>query len=146
MKDDIGSVVEKLSMQEGKLLAIQAMWDGDTIGWLIRLEGVFIIGDEYRIITLAFIRDQKGDFRLFSGQVPPWPESYRAIQLGQKLADLEKVPFHFPSPNWPELYCASWELLEKSIPCSVCGIPLIQDQNIPWRGMCYHCHLESIHH
>ncbi len=146
MDADLVSIIEKLSKQEGKLLAIQAMWDGDSIGWLIRVEGVFVARNEYRRLLLAFSRDLKGDIQLFTGQTPPWPDCQRAIQLGQKLADLEKVPFHFPSPNWPELYCASWEQLDKSTPCSVCGIPLMQEQDIPWRGMCHHCHFKATHY
>jgi hypothetical protein len=102
-----------------------------------------LVMKKYRVVKIKFIRDPGGDFRAFTGEVPPWPETHIAKQLGQSLADRRKVPFYFPSPTWPEDDCASWEQRDRSTPCPVCGIPLVQTPNTPWRGMCYHCYMES---
>jgi hypothetical protein len=41
--------------------------------------------------------------RIFNGQVPPWPEAEEAQTTGRALADHFGVPFHFVSPDAPEL-------------------------------------------
>jgi hypothetical protein len=46
--------------------------------------------------------------RLFSGQVPPWPEARRASEQGQAIAQHFGVPFHFASPEAPDVDLPRW--------------------------------------
>lgn len=121
-------------------VAIEALWDGDTTGWMVWLAAVLPDGAGFRSHHLASLRDG-GDFRLFNGQVPPWPEAQLAAAVGVELAERFGVPFHFPSPDHPEDDCPSWTERDRGIPCGMCGIPLLQWGACPWRGVCYHCHL-----
>lgn len=49
-----------------------------------------------------------GDIRLFNGQVPPWPETQRATEQGQALAQQIGVPLHFTSPGMPDIDLPRW--------------------------------------
>jgi hypothetical protein len=46
--------------------------------------------------------------RLFNGSVPPWPEAQEANTVGRALAEDLAVPFHFASPNEPDLDAPRW--------------------------------------
>ena len=115
--------------------AIEAYWDGDTEGWFVILAAV---GE--RVISVIRLG---GDFRLFDGSVPPWPEAVLAKQVGEEIAARFGVPFWFPAVDRPEDDAAMFEDRDRATPCRVCGIPLIQKDPCPWRGTCYHCHLEE---
>jgi hypothetical protein len=120
-------------------VAIEAYWDGDTSGWFVVLAAV-VKGDAgYKGTSLWC--SQGNDFRLFNGQVPPWGEAGRATELGQALATPLGVPFYFPSPDHPEDNCPRWWEQDKGAPCRRCGIPLLQRDSCPWRGLCHHCHV-----
>ncbi|MEN0067800.1 MAG: hypothetical protein AAGA48_37070 [Myxococcota bacterium] len=86
-------------------VAIQAMWDGDTTGWFIRIEVVTRF--PWRSFQVAFIR-HGGDLRLFQGAVPPWSEAEEAPRLGSQPADVLEVDFYFPSPHHPDDSRPSW--------------------------------------
>jgi hypothetical protein len=121
-------------------VAIEAFWDGDTTGWRVELVAVLPAGAGVRNHHLASLRDG-GDIRLFNGQVPPWPEARLASVVGAEVAGRLGVPFYFPSPDHPEDDCPAWADRERGYPCGRCGIPLLQRDGCPWRGVCYHCHL-----
>jgi hypothetical protein len=121
-------------------LAFEAQWDGDSGGWGIVLAAVLRAGPGFRSHNLAFLRGG-GDFRLFNGQVPPWPEARLAAEVGAELAERFGVPFYFPSPDHPEDDCPDWVDRERGSPCRRCGILLLQHDPCPWKGVCYHCHL-----
>lgn len=123
-------------------VAFEASWDGDSSGWFVALTAVLRTGAGYRDHHLATLQEG-GDLRLFNGQVPPWPEARRAREVGAELADRFGVPFYFPSPHHPEDQCPSWAERDRGYPCRRCGIPLLQRDPCPWRGVCYHCHLEE---
>lgn len=85
--------------------AIEAIWDGDTFGWLVVLLAVSrTLRTEY---TLTMIR-HGGDLRLFNGEVPPWPDAEEAARLGAALANRLAVPFHFASPHTPDDDAPRW--------------------------------------
>lgn len=119
-------------------LAVQALWDGDTSGWYLCLSAVLTT----QIFHLGCLQEG-GDIRIFNGQVPPWPEAQLAIELGKQIADRYGVELYFPSPNHPEDDCPSWNEREQGYPCGRCGILLLQQIECPWRGICYHCHLDE---
>jgi hypothetical protein len=124
-------------------VAIEAQWDGDTDGWRVWLAAVLPDGVGYRSHHLATFQDG-GDIRLFNGQVPPWPEARAAATFGTELAARFGVPFYFPSPDHPEDDCPGWAERDRGYPCRRCGILLLQRNDpCPWRGVCYHCHLDE---
>lgn len=85
--------------------AFEALWDGDTQGWMLELLAVTRSPRSER--CLAVIR-RGGDLRLFNGTVPPWPEAAEAAETGAALARHFGVPFHFPHPDGPELFEPRW--------------------------------------
>ena len=57
-------------------VAIEALWDGDTDGWLVALVAVVERPGRQHArfddVSLALIRSGT-DLRVFNGNVPPWP-------------------------------------------------------------------------
>jgi hypothetical protein len=85
--------------------AIEALWDGDTEGWFVRLVAVTLRPKlEHNLASIS----HGTDMRLFNGEVPPWPEALEATAIGRALADRLGVPFHFASPDQPDLDLPRW--------------------------------------
>ena len=123
-----------------KPAAVEALWDGDTTGWFIRLYVVLedlgsIQKYESKCLTIF---SYGGDIRIFNSQVPPWPEAEVAGKLGDKLANILHVPFFFPSPNEPDDDCPHWWEQEKAVPCKHCQKLVLVDRT---KGICYNCEL-----
>lgn len=134
---DLAALLAQVSALQPPPDAVEALWDGDTRGWYLYLQAVWSYGGTEFLICL----DGGGDGRLFSGEAPPWDEAEVAQQFGERLTKELGIPFYFPSPNWPELSCPGWNNRELGQPCENCGIPLLQRAELPWRGLCFHCHL-----
>ncbi|WP_405983348.1 hypothetical protein [Streptomyces sp. NBC_00872] len=102
---DTETLAARIGQQSGRPAALEALWDGDTDGWMVDLVAVF---DAPRSeVRLATIR-HGSDLRLFDGQVPPWPEAQEAIRIGTALAERFDVPFHFASPDEPDDQAIRW--------------------------------------
>ncbi|MEV0191085.1 hypothetical protein AB0I39_21405 [Kitasatospora purpeofusca] len=85
--------------------AIEALWDGDTEGWFVRLLAVMTAPNaEHSLALFRF----GGDLRLFNGEVPPWPEAEHASTVGRARAERFAVPFHFESPGTPTDTVLRW--------------------------------------
>lgn len=127
-----------------RVIVIEALWDGDSSGWCVDLwaccRGPTDESPTYDR-RVASLRGAGGDFRLFRGEAPPWSEAQTAAELGAALAAQLGVPFHFPSPRYPEDDCPRWAERHLASPCSVCGLALLQQESVPWKGQCYQCHL-----
>lgn len=93
------------------VVAVEAVWDGDTQGWMVDLVAIVARPgrhhDRFDEVWLASIR-HGSDLRLFNGQVPPWPEAVEAQQVGGAVAARLGVPFHFSSPNTPDIDLPRW--------------------------------------
>jgi hypothetical protein len=135
-REEILSNVDRL---ESTPVAIQALWDGDTTGWFIEFSA---ITDDLQRHWLGVL-SEGGDFRVFTGQVPPWPEAAAAQRLGRELAERLGAQFYFPSPEHPEDDCPDWTERDKGSPCRRCGILLLQQRDTPWYGLCHFCHGEE---
>jgi hypothetical protein len=85
--------------------AIEALWDGDTDGWFVCLAAVTLRPKVEH--NLALIR-HRTDIRIFDGQVLPWPEAREAATIGRALAERLGVPFHFASPDGPNIDVPRW--------------------------------------
>ena len=120
-------------------IVFEALWDGDSTGWFVCFAAITA---DLQTHPLGVVSDG-GDIRLFNGQVPPWPEAAAAKQLGNELAERFGAEFYFPSPDHPEDDCPSWNERSQGYPCRRCGILLLQRHPCPWRGICYHCHLDE---
>ena len=97
----------KVSNLPGKVACIEALWDGDTEGWFIRLSAITLEGPQYKEHFLVCIT-KGNDARLFNGQVPPWPESVHAMDVGQRLAASVGAEFYFPGLDAPDDGHPSW--------------------------------------
>jgi hypothetical protein len=90
---------------------VEALWDGDTQGWYVDLVAIVRRPgrhhDRFDEVPLSALR-HGGDIRLFNGQVPPWPEARRAAEQGQAVAQHFGVPFHFTSPEAPDVDLPRW--------------------------------------
>jgi hypothetical protein len=140
----LSDILAKVNAMRESPVAFEALWDGDTTGWFVEVSAV--VGDPlsgFRALRLAFLREPGGDFRVFRGQVPPWPEAEQARDIGQALSQRFGVPFFFPSPNHPEDDCPHWWEQDVATACRRCGIPLLQIDPCPWRGVCHQCHCQT---
>lgn len=102
---DLATLIAKVTALPRRPDAIEAVWDGDSAGWMVDLVAVTATPrTEHRLATIR----HGGDLRLFNGQVPPWPESEEATELGTELAGHFGVPFYFESPDAPDLPEVRW--------------------------------------
>jgi len=102
---DLTTLAEQVEALPGRTVAIEALWDGDSEGWFVHLMAhTDVPVAEYR---LAIVR-HGGDLRLFNGAVPPWPEAREAETVGRALAERFGVPFHFASPDEPDIDAPRW--------------------------------------
>jgi hypothetical protein len=125
-----------------RLHRLEALWDGDTVGWFLEL---FLTvksaaGSESRalVATLRY----GSDIRLFNHQVPPWPEAIVAKELGERLQRDSGCSFWFPSPDDPDNDNPSFEQRHDATTCPDCGKLFLADahSHVP-QDVCYHCHL-----
>jgi len=105
---DLGELTAVVEALPHTPAAIEAVWDGDSEGWMVDLIAVTIEPRaEYRLATI-----QHGtDIRLFNGEVPPWPEAQEASVIGRGLAEQFGIPFHFASPDEPGFAPRWWDSL-----------------------------------
>ena len=97
----------KISDLDGKVSCIEALWDGDTNGWFVRMSAVMLNDSVHKAHFLVSI-SKGSDARLFSGQVPPWPEAIHAAKIGSQLANCFGAEFYFPSPEAPNIGMVPW--------------------------------------
>jgi hypothetical protein len=107
----VAELVTKLQAISEPVAAIEALWDGDTQGWLVMLVAVIERPSRrhprFDEVTLALLR-HSGDIRLFNGEVPPWPEAAEAAEKGEALATALGVPFYFADPDTPDDALPRW--------------------------------------
>ncbi|MFB7171156.1 hypothetical protein ACFCYM_10080 [Streptomyces sp. NPDC056254] len=93
---DLESLTALTSGLPGRVAAIEAVWDGDTVhGWFVNL--LAITDDpagERHLATVHNRRDRD------PGQA--------ATEAGRALADHLAVPFHFPDPDDPGYHAPRW--------------------------------------
>ncbi|MEU4664786.1 MULTISPECIES: hypothetical protein [Micromonospora] len=101
---EVPQLVQAATAITDPVVAVEALWDGDTQGWFVRLYAIVRRPSHHHPRfdeqPLAGFR-HGSDLRLFRGEVPPWPEAAEAIEKGQAIADSVGVPFYFASPDAP---------------------------------------------
>lgn len=145
--EEVQSTVEKLSALPKLPVVIEALWDGDTSGW--RAE-VWAITEEpsqnhfrYKGYFLASFPETGSDWRLPKYQGLKSIGGAKALELTNILSAKFGVSSFFASPHNPEDQCVRWWEQDKGYPCQRCGVLLLQSGECPWRGLCYHCHLDE---
>lgn len=127
----------------GRPERLEALWDGDTEGWMLGLHLTVTrrLGWTKRVWveTLRY----GGDIRLFTGEVPPWPEALVAQRLAAELQQAYGCELWFPSPNDPDDQNPSYAERDAATSCADCS-KLFLPSNSPYlpKEVCYHCHLE----
>ena len=129
----------------GQPTVLEALWDGDTQGWFLLLslytETRKLFSKEVKSQHLGIVRFG-GDIRLFTGEVPSWPEAVLAKEWGQKAEEKYGLTFYFPSDNEPDDDCPNWTQRHLAIKCADCGKSIIPSDSpyLP-KGICFPCHL-----
>jgi hypothetical protein len=135
--------LKKIDELPMKPVAVQALWDGDTYGWWLGFEAILSqpsrAHPQYTVVFLGGIAEKGGDIRLFTGEVPPWPEAEFGRALGEILSE-RGVEFYFPSPYEPEDNCPPWWEKDDHLHCKICNMPLMQDPSHPNYGICSICY------
>lgn len=123
--------------------AVQALWDGDTTGWMVRIEAVHAYGLSYGTEGIALLRGAGGDMRIINDAIPSWPEALIASEAGLLIEGRLGIPFFFPSPTEPEEDCPNWWERHLGTQCRICSKLLLQEDTLPWIGYCYRCYLNK---
>ncbi|MFJ2025235.1 hypothetical protein ACIODW_15750 [Streptomyces sp. NPDC087897] len=88
---DLPSLAARAADAPGRVAAVEAVWDGDTVhDWFVVLIAVLDSPEgESHLATVHHRRDAP-------------PPGVAAAAAGRALADRLGVPFHFPSPDVPD--------------------------------------------
>lgn len=94
---DVASLAARAAGHPGRVAAVEAVWDGDTVhGWFVCL--VVVLDDpsgEGHVATVRYRRDAP-------------PPGAAAAEAGRTLAHHLGVPFHFASPDVPDDEAPRW--------------------------------------
>ncbi|MFC8274547.1 hypothetical protein ACFUJR_18860 [Streptomyces sp. NPDC057271] len=100
-------------MLPGRPAAVEALWDGDTFGWMVDL---VVVTDEPEVPHRPAVIRHGGDIRLFDGTVSPWPEAEGARRAGHALAERRGVPSHVAGPDRPDDGTPRWRNVRGGAP------------------------------
>ncbi|WP_431046946.1 hypothetical protein ACQUSR_32950 [Streptomyces sp. P1-3] len=94
---DLPSLAARASGLPGRVAAVEALWDGDTV-------------HDWFVLLVAVLDDPSGEGHLATVYHRPGspPPSAAATEAGRALADRLGVPFHFASPDVPDHQAPRW--------------------------------------
>ncbi|GAA1642617.1 hypothetical protein [Actinoplanes couchii] len=109
---DLESLVFRAAGIRQRIVAIEAVWDGDTVhDWFVRLLAVLdpapgeqVLGEQ----VLAVIPWGAAERYLGDVDSPGHPSAVAAERSGRALAEHLGVPFHFGSPDQPDDEAPRW--------------------------------------
>lgn len=107
---DHESLVRRVGGILGSVVAIEAVWDGDTVhDWFVRL--LAITAEPAEEYALAFIHRSLAERHLGEGAKLDGrhPVAVAAERAGGDLAAHLCVPFHFSSPDTPDDDAPRWQ-------------------------------------
>ncbi|MEU6669639.1 hypothetical protein [Streptomyces sp. NPDC046727] len=100
---DVTSLAARALAQPGRVAAIEALWDGDTVhDWFVLL--VAVLEEPSGEGHLATVLHRRG------GPAP----GTAAAEAGRALAGHLGVPFHFASPDVPDDEAPRWRTVHSS--------------------------------
>jgi hypothetical protein len=105
---DVDSLAARAAGAPGRIVAIEALWDGDTVhDWFVDLVAVTAdsAGEQplatiYRSTAVRYLGDEDPG--------PLHPSAAAADRAGRALAGHLLVPFHFTSPDTPDDEAPRW--------------------------------------
>lgn len=94
---DVPSLAARAAALPGRVAAVEALWDGDTV-------------HDWFVLLVAVLDQPAGEGHLATVPHRPGgpPPGTAAAQAGRALADCLKVPFHFASPDVPDDEAPRW--------------------------------------
>lgn len=99
---DVPSLAARAAGLPGRVVAVEALWDGDTVhDWFVLL--VAVMDDPVGEGHLATL------YRRDDGRSP----GDAAAEAGRALADHLEVPFHFASPDVPDDDAPRWRAVHR---------------------------------
>jgi hypothetical protein len=107
---DLESLAYRAAGCPGRVVAIEAIWDGDTVhDWFVRL--LAITADPAEETRLATI--YRSTAKRYLGEAeechPRRPVAVAAERAGRALAAHLAVPFHFAAPDTPDDEAPRWQ-------------------------------------
>ncbi|MER5934509.1 hypothetical protein [Streptomyces sp. NPDC002054] len=94
---DLASLADRTAGLPGRIVAIEAVWDGDTVhDWFVLL--IAVLDEPAGEKCLATVYNRPG----------PHTEAARAREAGRALAGHLGVPFYFASPDAPDDNAPRW--------------------------------------
>ncbi|MFD3377628.1 MULTISPECIES: hypothetical protein [unclassified Streptomyces] len=99
---DVPSLAARAAALPGRVAAIEALWDGDTVhDWFVVLVAVLECPDGEGHLATVYHRSDDSSART------------AAAEAGQALADHLGVPFHFASPEIPDDQAPRWRAVTR---------------------------------
>ncbi|WP_328914912.1 MULTISPECIES: hypothetical protein [unclassified Streptomyces] len=99
---DIPSLAIRAAEFPGRVAAVEAFWDGDTV-------------HDWFVLLVAVLDHPTGEGHLATVHHGPGgrPPATAAAEAGRALADHLGVPFHFASPDAPDDDAPRWRTLQR---------------------------------
>ncbi|MER6308510.1 hypothetical protein ACWCXK_32760 [Streptomyces sp. NPDC001739] len=99
---DVPSLASRAGAHPGRVAAIEALWDGDTL-------------HDWFVLLVAILDDPAGEQHLATvyGRTGGPPPGSTADRAGRALAQHLGVPFHFPSPDVPDDEAPRWRTVQR---------------------------------
>ncbi|MET8505606.1 hypothetical protein ABZV60_13245 [Streptomyces sp. NPDC004787] len=94
---DVPSLAARAAAFAGRVVAVEALWDGDTV-------------HDWFVVLVAVLDDPEGEGHLATVHEGPQgaPPGRAAADAGRTPADHLGVPFHFASPDTPDDDAPRW--------------------------------------
>lgn len=106
---DIESLAYRASGAAGHIVAIEALWDGDTVhDWFVRLLAITADPPEEHALATVYARTAKRYLGEDWDCGPRHSVGAAAERAGSALAARLSVPFHFVSPDTPDDEAPRW--------------------------------------
>ncbi|MGI4736202.1 MAG: hypothetical protein ACRYG7_13580 [Janthinobacterium lividum] len=140
----VDSLERALAQVSGTPKVLEALWDGDTQGWYLYLN-VYVtrgIWPLKRSVCHDLGTVMLGtDLRLFTGQVPPWPEVELVKTFVKQTQAKYGLTLYLPAEE-PDDECPRWTERAQARACADCGkLGIPTDSPYLPKNICYRCHL-----
>ncbi|MFC9295747.1 hypothetical protein ACFTWH_10480 [Streptomyces sp. NPDC057011] len=107
---DLESLAYRAGGAAGRIVAIEAIWDGDTVhDWFVRLLAITAEPAEDHLLATIYASTGKRYLGEDEDGSPRHPAATAAERAGSGLAAHLSVPFHFASPDTPDDEAPRWQ-------------------------------------